>query len=71
MAPARQLEAYADADADSDRLRIAGAQLLFVRGLVCKALREGDLQAANAYLKAETVAAAELRAALRSAKEES
>ncbi len=44
----------------------AAATLLHVRGQVCKALRDGDLAAAQAYLKAEAVAVADLRAAQRS-----
>ena len=52
------------------RVLNAAAELLHVRGQVCKALREGDLAAAQAYLKAEACAVATLRAVQRESKEE-
>lgn len=58
-----------DRTADADPLAAAARRLSLVRAAVCKAVRQGDLPTANALLKAEDVAIADLRAALRRAGE--
>ena len=57
--------------ADSDAVATAARHLEHVREAVCKALRQSDLQTATALLKAEDVALAELRKALRCARGQS